>query len=51
MKSYYNDKSTGKVSISGLESINLENKNVLIIEDIIDSGLSMKCLLEKINVH
>lgn len=51
VKSYLNEKSTGNVTISGIEGISIENKNVLIVEDIVDSGESMKCLLKELEVH
>ena len=44
LSSYENTKSTGKVTeILGL-SDNIENKNLIVIEDIIDSGLTIKNL-------
>ena len=50
VKSYFNEKSTGQVTISGLETSVLEGKDVLIVEDIIDSGTSMNALLEELKV-
>lgn len=45
--SYEDDASKGDVKIIGLESLSsLRDKNVLIVEDIIDSGLTMKTLLK-----
>jgi hypoxanthine phosphoribosyltransferase len=45
-KSYgKNFKSTGKVVLN-LNDININGKNIIIIEDIIDSGKTMKALLE-----
>lgn len=49
-KSYENEKSTGTVKITGIESLNLENKEILIIEDIIDSGLTMKAVIDELKV-
>uniref|UniRef100_A0A6G1SAX9 Hypoxanthine phosphoribosyltransferase n=1 Tax=Aceria tosichella TaxID=561515 RepID=A0A6G1SAX9_9ACAR len=44
--SYEDDSSRGEVRIIGLESLSsLRNKNVLVCEDIIDSGLTMTKLL------
>mmetsp|Transcript_4365 Transcript_4365/g.11944 ORF Transcript_4365/g.11944 Transcript_4365/m.11944 type:complete len:187 (-) Transcript_4365:201-761(-) len=40
--SYKGTQSTGSVAISGLEKISLEGKHVLIVEDIVDTGLTMK---------
>lgn len=45
-----NEKSTGSVHISGIEHIPLEGKDVLIIEDIVDSGLTMKALISELEV-
>lgn len=50
VKSYENEKSTGCVHISGIEHIPLEGKDVLIIEDIVDSGLTMKALISELEV-
>jgi len=47
VKSYEDESSTGKVTITGMESLeSLRGANVLIVEDIIDSGLTMVKLLE-----
>lgn len=47
VSSYGNSqKSSGKVQALDLTLPNLENKNVLIIEDIIDTGSTMKFLVE-----
>jgi len=52
VKSYVNDKSTGEIKITGLTKIeSLENKNVLIVEDIVDTGRTMKKLLEVISEY
>ena len=50
VKSYNNEKSTGKVQINGLEHISLEGNNILIVEDIVDSGITMKALLSELDV-
>lgn len=47
MKSYVDDKSTGNVTVVGLDSMEcLKGKNLLIVEDIIDTGRTMAALLE-----
>lgn len=49
LKSYENDQSTGEINIIGLDKLdNLAGKNVLIVEDIIDTGRTMKKLLNTI---
>ncbi len=40
--------SSGKVSVNGLEKLDIEGKNVLIVEDIIDTGLTLSTLLKAI---
>jgi len=50
VKSYVGDKSTGLVQISGIESLHLEGKNILIVEDIVDSGITMNKLMEELGV-
>lgn len=45
--SYENDESKGTVKIIGLENLSsLRGKNVIVVEDIIDSGLTMQTLLK-----
>ncbi len=46
--SYVNTKSSGTVSIKEFSLPNLRGKHVLIVEDIIDSGLTIQSLLEHI---
>lgn len=46
VSSYQGMQSTNQVQISGLPSKVLEGKDVVIIEDIVDSGLTMQKLLE-----
>eukprot|EP01134_Creolimax_fragrantissima_P005812 CFRG5812T1 len=41
MKSYHNESSTGEVQIIGMNMSNLKGKNVLIVEDIVDTGRSL----------
>ena len=49
LKSYENDQSTGEINIIGLDKLdNITGKNVLIVEDIIDTGRTMKKLLNTI---
>ena len=49
LKSYENDQSTGEIKIIGLDNLeNIAGKNVLIVEDIIDTGRTMKKLLNTI---
>ena len=42
--SYAGKKSSGKITFKLLPSVNLRNKHVLIVEDIIDTGLTIKIL-------
>uniref|UniRef100_A0A9J7X5P8 Hypoxanthine-guanine phosphoribosyltransferase n=1 Tax=Cyprinus carpio carpio TaxID=630221 RepID=A0A9J7X5P8_CYPCA len=47
LKSYQNDQSTGDIKVIGGDDLStLTGKNVLIVEDIIDTGKTMKTLLE-----
>jgi hypoxanthine phosphoribosyltransferase len=48
VSSYQGMESTNQVQISGLPSCVLEGKDVVIIEDIVDSGLTMQKLLERL---
>lgn len=43
------EKSSGKVSALNLSLPPLENKNVLVVEDIMDTGLTLKFLLDFLN--
>ena len=48
--SYEDDVSVGQVRIIGLENLSsLKGKNVIIVEDIIDSGLTMRTLLRALD--
>lgn len=48
--SYENDSSIGSIKIIGLENLSsLRNKNVLVVEDIVDSGLTMQTLLKALD--
>ncbi|KAH9520074.1 hypoxanthine phosphoribosyltransferase 1 [Bulinus truncatus] len=47
LKSYVNDSSSGSIEVIGGDNLeNLKGKNVLVVEDIIDTGRTMKQLLE-----
>mmetsp|Transcript_53297 Transcript_53297/g.73898 ORF Transcript_53297/g.73898 Transcript_53297/m.73898 type:complete len:170 (-) Transcript_53297:152-661(-) len=48
VKSYVNTESTKDVKILGEEYLNLEGKEVLIFEDIIDTGRTMSALINKL---
>ena len=48
VKSYQNSESTGKVIIQGCDFSGLKGKNVLIVEDIVDTGRTMKEVLKAI---
>eukprot|EP01016_Furgasonia_blochmanni_P034827 TRINITY_DN379_c0_g1_i2.p1 TRINITY_DN379_c0_g1~~TRINITY_DN379_c0_g1_i2.p1 ORF type:complete len:379 (-),score=71.08 TRINITY_DN379_c0_g1_i2:245-1321(-) len=41
VKSYVDDKSTGQVTITGLDPNTLKDQEVLMVEDIVDGGLTM----------
>jgi hypoxanthine phosphoribosyltransferase len=47
-KSYQGSNSSGNVIISGLDALHLENKSVLLVEDIIDTGLTLNAVLQQI---
>ena len=50
LKSYKDGKSSGEVKVMGCESLEqLNNKNILVVEDIIDSGITMDKLLLTLN--
>ena len=51
VKSYMNEKSTGQVQISGMENVPIEGKEILIVEDIVDSGITMNALLDELTVN
>lgn len=48
ISSYEGDKSTGKITLKQDISTNLKGRTVVIVEDVIDTGLSMKYLIEHI---
>lgn len=51
LKSYVNDQSSGEIKVIGGDMSNLEGKNVLIVEDIVDTGRTMKKLLSILDGH
>ncbi|MFN3921143.1 MAG: hypoxanthine phosphoribosyltransferase [Caldimicrobium sp.] len=52
VKSYgYSDTSSGEVIITKDVEISLENKNVIIVEDIIDTGITLDFLLKHFALH
>lgn len=48
VSSYLNDQSTGNVLIDGLDRINCTGKNVVICEDIVDTGKTIKKLINRV---
>lgn len=42
--------SSGSVKISSLEELDLKNKKVLVIDDILDTGRTLSCLLEQVRL-
>ncbi|CAH1789663.1 unnamed protein product [Owenia fusiformis] len=52
LKSYEDDQSTGQIKVIGGDNLNnLSGKNVLIVEDIIDTGGTMKKLLQLLEAY
>eukprot|EP00835_Amoeboradix_gromovi_P000300 NODE_10_length_47437_cov_0.363429.p18 type:complete len:213 gc:universal NODE_10_length_47437_cov_0.363429:6292-6930(+) len=51
VKSYHNSHSTGKVDIQGIDLSGLKGKHVLLVEDIIDTGTTMRELLKAIHQY
>ena len=52
LKSYHNVDSVGEVQVIGGDDLsNIKNKNVLIVEDIIDTGRTMVKLLQLLNSY
>ncbi|XP_074658985.1 hypoxanthine-guanine phosphoribosyltransferase-like [Tubulanus polymorphus] len=52
LKSYVDDQSCGNVEVIGGDCLsNLTGKNVLVVEDIIDTGNTMKCLLNMLDKY
>lgn len=51
ISSYNGTKSTGQVIFKRYPSFDLKNRTIVIVEDIIDTGISMNYLLEHIKEH
>lgn len=52
LKSYENDQSVGEVQILGADNLdNLRDKNLLVVEDIIDTGKTMEKLLRELSKY
>jgi len=52
LQSYQDDHSTGEIRVIGSDNLNnLKGKNVLIVEDIIDTGKTMSKMLELLNTY
>ena len=53
IEQFYNScRSTGEIQVMGMDDLNvLKGKNVLIVEDIIDTGRTMKKLLATLNKY
>ena len=52
LTSYENTESTGLVKgVEALEALNLNGKNVLLVEDMIDTGTTMKAVLNTLNTQ
>lgn len=51
LKSYANTESTGEVTIGDIDLSQFTNKNVLIVEDIIDTGNTLSAFVQLLNQH
>ena len=51
VKSYEGTQSSGEVTISGVSMEKLKGKHILFVEDLIDTGLTMKKVFEKITAE
>ncbi|XP_067122332.1 hypoxanthine-guanine phosphoribosyltransferase-like [Centruroides vittatus] len=51
LKSYEDDQSKGTIDVIGGDNLDLEGKNVLIVEDVIDTGKTIQKLLSIMNDH
>jgi hypoxanthine phosphoribosyltransferase len=49
VKSYVNEANEGDVEITGLDLATIENRHVLVLDDLIDSGRSMKALMDRLS--
>jgi hypoxanthine phosphoribosyltransferase len=47
--SYQGTNTSGTVTISGLDQLNLKNRRILVVEDIIDTGLTLAKVVEAIS--
>lgn len=50
-KSYQNNASTGIVRIEGSLDLNIQNRNILIVDTILDTGLTIKEIWKRITAH
>jgi hypoxanthine phosphoribosyltransferase len=46
--SYDGTSTTGKVAVTGLDALNLKDQRVLLVEDIVDTGLTLSSVIEQI---
>ena len=51
VKSYAGTESTGAVAISGIDMKTLQGRDVIVLEDIIDTGITMTALLPELKKH
>lgn len=51
VKSYAGMESTGTVTISGIDLKTLAGRDVIVLEDIVDTGLTMKALIPELEKH
>lgn len=51
ISSYVGSKSTNKPAFVGQLTLNLENKAVVVVEDIVDSGVTMNFLIKHLKIH
>lgn len=47
-KSYVGEDSSGDVHVTGLEGVSLEGRDVVVVEDIVDTGLTMASLMGRL---
>lgn len=45
-RSYEGTESSGSVSVTGIEGVDLKGRHVLVVEDIVDTGLTLMSLME-----
>ncbi len=46
--SYRGTTSSGNLELSGIEKLNIEGKNIVIVEDIIDTGATLEAIIEQL---